>query len=229
MKKLAITLAVALMSAMTLNAQDNTSEPATSGKFYVVGGVHYINTVNLNKQLVANGLPELGKVYSAYGFGGCWRTGKWTFGGEGMSLSGSEVDNDEDDQSAGDVKLSATVGMGYLYVGYTVLESGQFHLTPTLGVGGSGVTLLMNYKSETTLDDFLSGTSANNLTTGGALIHSGVKFGYLFSDHWDLNLDIGYNYGIGNEWNTSYGELSESVKDGIGGAYAQITFGYVFN
>ncbi|MFT6175948.1 MAG: hypothetical protein ACJAY4_002179 [Cryomorphaceae bacterium] len=32
---------------------------------------------------------------------------------------------------------------------------------------------------------------------------------------------MGYNYAIGNDWDTSYCDLSDRLADSIGGAYAQ--------
>ncbi len=205
-------------------AQEHAEKPK-HGKFYALGGVHFFETANLNQKLAANDIPELNPVYASYGIGAAWQSGKWLFGAEAMSLSGSGTHG----ETTNDIKVSATIGMGYLYTGYRVLDSGKCYLTPRIGIGGSGVTVLINQKSETTLDGFLSERSANNLKTGGALIHSGLKLGFRLSNHWDMNLDLGYNFAIANKWDASYGSLTESVEDGIGGAFMHITIGYVFN
>lgn len=214
-----------LICCIGIKAQESSTKNESSGKFYLLGGVHFINTDNLNSRLTANENPELGSLYSSYGVGASWQTGRWIFGGEAMSLSGSETDG----PFAENINISATVGLGYFYAGYAVVDAGKFRLIPRLGIGGSGITVLINEKAETTLDDYLEGRSANNLRTGGALVHGSIKLGWMLSEHWDLNLDLGYNHAFEGEWDTSFGALTESVKDGIGGAYAQLAIGYIIN
>lgn len=226
MKRMMCTWVGIMLVLTTTMAQEKNTNELNRGKLYLLTGVQYVSLSNLNKELKVNGFPEIRNFQSYYGYGGCWQSGNWIFGGEGYFMASGE---EGDQQSQDDIHISTRSGMGYFYLGYSVLNSERFYLTPKLGIGGSGMDVQINHKAETNLDNIFSNNYSNNITTGGALIHSGVKIGFIWGQHWGFNVDVGYNYGIANDWNIANGSLTESVKDGIGGAFAQISLGYLLN
>jgi len=217
MKKLTtLVLAITLFQIVSL-AQDSSK---INGGFYILSGPQYNDMKNLNRLLKQNNIPELPKFLSYYGFGGYFNSGSWVFGGEGYKYDASTSENNFEIKTKGE--------QGYLYFGYKIINGKKFYLLPKLGIGGGGVDVEINSKVESSLTGFLNTNNSNNLKTEGILLHSGLKFGFVFNSKLILNFDAGYNYGIATDWNAQYGNLTNSVKDGIGGLFLQFNLGYEF-
>jgi hypothetical protein len=189
--------------------------------FYAVGGVQFMNFKNINVKLNGNSLPELNNIQFYYGIGGSTHFEKVLFGGEGYQFYTDETEK-------GNNQLKSQGGLGYLYVGYKVIEKEKFYITPRVGLGGGGIQIQINSKTTETLDNFLLTNHSNNLSVGNLLFHSGFKFGFVIGKNTDFNFDLGYNYGFGNDWNVDNGNLSESVSDRIGGFFSQLSIAYRF-
>lgn len=228
MKKVVFALLAVSVFGISSSLGQDTDEKKNKGKLYVLAGVQHINVDNINTVLKSHDLPQVNKFHSYYGYGGSWQTDNWILGGEGYHMNTGEDYDQASDDNTKETQLSTIGGIGYFYLGYSVINKEGFYLTPRIGVGGGGMNIQINEYTETSLDSLLSSNSSINLTTGGAILHSGLKFGFVLGKHWDFNLDAGYNYGFATKWNVPYGELTESVEDAIGGAFAQVTIGYTF-
>ena len=227
MKTIGLVITIVALSYYSIYAQADSEEKKGSGKLYALAGIQYNEFGNINKILKDNAFPQIGKFNSYYGYGACWIQNKWVFGGEGYHLS-NDNDNDEETPSNENIQFSCSGGLGYLYIGYSIIETDNFYFTPRIGAGGGGMKVQINQNAQTTLENLFTENHSNNLEIDAALIHSAVEIGFMLSYHWDFNFNIGYNHGISSSWKLANGTLRESVKDKIGGAFAQLTIGYIF-
>ena len=142
MKKVVLVLlAVSVFGILSSNAQE-INEKKNKGKLYVLAGVQHINAENINKVLKFNKLPQVNKFHSYYGYGGSWQTNNWILGGEGYHMNtGEDYDQDEDNNTK-ETQLSTSGGMGYFYVGYSVINKERFYL---LSLRLLGVFILTSY------------------------------------------------------------------------------------
>ncbi len=178
-----------------------------AGFFYV--GVASSSFGELNRALVAAGLPEMDETAPTVGGGGYAVIGRLLIGGQGHGMSwGSE--------SVGGTELTLDGGYGLFDLGYVIPvgERGIFY--PMIGIGGSGMRLLVTNRDGVGLGPNINDPNfsevldepghRSSLTRGSMLLNVGAGFdipvlrprsglmlglrvGYLFSpgaDRWYL-------------------------------------------
>lgn len=131
------------------------------GAGYFAGGLTMLPYHELNTYLSAHNLDTIDNQQFVFGGGG-WGQGKRVrFGGFGMG-GGKVVTNDT-------VSVEIGYGFGIFEIGYAVVNTKHFILTPQIGLGGYGVGLTIKLKNpRTDLHDlFFLPTGKAEVSKGG--------------------------------------------------------------
>ena len=167
--------------------------------------------------MVGYGYGELGDVasylkdanYPVPGNGGILS------GGEGYALLGNLVIGGGgfgislQSATSPQYNSSASIGAGYFSFGYTLFNSTNLLVFPSLGIGGGGITVRIREAKGGSFSDLLQNPPVNlTLESDGFLLKGGLTFAYRYA-FFVVGLNFGAAYTLGSGWqvngNTSTG------------------------
>jgi membrane-associated protease RseP (regulator of RpoE activity) len=172
-------------------------KPKREYKYTIAGGgagyfgpaVSLVDYKNINTVFQNHNLPSLKREHFMFGGGGYGQIERIRIGGYGVGGTQS-VGNDS-------LNVDLSLGLGFFELGYSLVYTKHFLMTPFLGIGGGGITLKITPLTPrpTSLDDILTTpTGVNKVTKSGLVLHPGlaidiplsftglsIKAGYLYS------------------------------------------------
>jgi hypothetical protein len=196
------------------------------------GGAMLMDMGSLNDRLTANGygkqLPLVLPILGGQGFG---LFGHFLIGGSGAGLLARSVDGPDDS------KVSASGAWGTVDFGYQLLRVNGFLIAPVLSVGGYGMDVSINSKTNQTFDDALmthnrgADLTSHGLLGGISLIAKTIVIGR--NAHvadarsgWALGVRVGALYGIPyHGWRSDGADITGGPTLGLRGGYAALSLG----
>ena len=156
------------------------------GAGYFGPGFTFFNYKELNTLLRNHNLDTIGKPQFEFGGGGWGQAKRMRIGGYGMG-GAKTVSNESLDVEVG-------YGAGFFELGYSIICTKHFMLTPLIGIGGYGLSLKITpkYNRPTSLDGLLTSPwSIASASKGGFAMYPGLSIDIPIS-FFGLSLKGGY-------------------------------------
>jgi len=212
------------------------SAPAGRGMGYFTLGLSRVDRDDLQARLDRTGLgyPLQPRNFLALGGGGLFYGRKLVVGGEGLALVSS-------DQVAGGIRTSLTGAYGVFHLGYALINSERWTVTPLLGFGGGAFSWVIQREDvpESFEDVIRSPETGSSLVNASFLLQASLGV-----DHWVslsasargasclvIGLRVGYSYTpLADKWEIELHdqalELSGSPELGMTGPFLRLVIGW---
>lgn len=153
----------------------------------------------LNKSLKSHGITEIKDI--SYGWGGAgWAVieNLW-IGGAGFGASSSS--------SSEDLTLEFSYGSGFFDAGYIVLNTKFFFLAPSLGFGGSGISIkLIPRSGDVPFDSLLENPARiSEISIGGITVSPSLNIFIPVKKFMGVLLRVGYSFSFSSSWKLNGG------------------------
>lgn len=227
MKKLiSFTLLFCLIAASSLMAQSEKDFTKGGGGYFSIGYGNY--DVGKLQDFLPEGTEELSNDHLLIGGGGHSYINNFIIGGSGLGISGSSISNDS-------LEANTSGGMGFLDLGYMIVQNKKIGFYPLVGIGAGGFGININELKKLSLEDVRNDPGrAIEASTGGLMLDFSLNFNfYPLMKEEDggyggllTGLEVGYNHSFYNgEWEHDGGTITNGPDFNLTGFYAKLTFG----
>ncbi len=227
MKTLSLLLFAFLMvSNVIVMAQSDKDFKAGGGGYFSIGYGNY--DVGKLQDFLPEGTKELSNDHLLIGGGGHSFKNNFIIGGSGFGITGKSISNDS-------LKAETSGGMGFLDVGYMIVQNGQIGFYPLVGIGAGGFGININELKKLSLEDVQNDPGrAIEASTGGLMLDFSLNFNFYPSMKEDeegyggllTGLEVGYNHSFyDGEWEHDGGNITNGPDFNLTGFYAKLKFG----
>ncbi|MEJ2540206.1 MAG: hypothetical protein P8188_09575 [Gemmatimonadota bacterium] len=221
-----ISAALSLVPAAAQPVGPNDSDWA--GKWVFMVGSQALDLHELNARSADAGFSPFSEKLLSLGGGGWAVKDRFVIGGNGHALIAGQ-------EASGALRASLSGGYGQIDVGYQVVRTGPFTLTPTVGVGAGGMSLaLSEMPGPASFDDFLVDPPAGSQVSSWGFVLDGALSAEMSFRLSDPAADGGHEGGLTAGLRLGYAlspadwswvEVSGGPDFAVTGAYLRLMLG----
>lgn len=182
------------------------------------------------QQFLPRDFDQISDRYLLIGGEGYALKGNFLFGGSGQAIIGQ-------DEHSGSQKAGISGGMGFINVGYAVINQDKIKLFPMLGIGGGSMELRISEDEDVSLNEIIEDPAQEiTLEVGNFMLDFSVGLDYIPSIQMAKNgkegggfktgLRVGYMLGFNNDnWTYGGGDVKSAPDFGLNSFYVKLVIG----
>lgn len=198
-----------------------------SGSF----NIGYANLSNSDFQkFLPEGFGQLSESYLLLGGEGYALKGNFLMGGSGQAIIGK-------DESNNNLKTEVSGGMGFLNLGYAIINNEKLKIFPMLGIGGGGMELRISEDTDLSLTNIIEEPGREiTLEVANFILDFSVGLDYIPTLYMAKNgkegggfktgIRVGYLLGFNNDnWEYGGGDIKGAPDFSLNSFYVKLVIG----